>query len=208
MRRFVSWSLAVTVLSAAPAAADPGVTVSYRDEQLRVTLNGSYAGALYQVWRSDERIGIYDPLLAQVTLCTGDCFVHDLEAIPGATYFYRFEVQSPEGRVDTYGPYPVTVPDRPLEARVSPNPSIGPVRVDLSLPGSGRRDAPLDTEATVVDLQGRTVRRLYTGPLARGVTAVTWDGRGDDGRRLGAGLYFVRFTTPIGSSIARVVRFR
>lgn len=208
MRRLTFVPLMLIALAEAPASADPGVTVLYRDGSLRVTLDGSYAGNYFQIWRSGELVGQYDPLSAQFTLCTGDCFLTDDGVIPGRTYFYRFDLQPPEGGLVSYGPYAVTVPNTPIGARVWPNPSNGEARVELSVPGSSRYDAPVQAEARLADLQGRTVRMLHSGPLARGVTSLIWDGRSDSGQRLGAGIYFVRLTTPLGVSIARLVRFR
>ena len=207
MRRFLPLSLLLIVLAGPPAFADPRITVSYRDGFLRVTLNGSYAGTYYQVLRSGELVGQYSPLAYELTLCTGDCFLTDQEAIPGRTYYYRFELYARAGLV-SYGPYVVTVPDTPLGVRVRPNPSDGPARLELSVPGSSRWDAPLPAAARVIDLQGRTVRLLYSGTLVRGVTSLAWDGRDEAGRLLGAGIYFVSLTSPLWTSTARVVRFR
>lgn len=206
MRRLPMLSLLLAVLAGPPAAAEPGITVRYGDELLRVTLDGSYAGVYYQVWRSGEYAGEYDPLSSQLTLCTGDCYLSDLEAVPGRTYYYRFDLFPPGGAPVSYGPYAVTVPDTPVGARVWPNPSGGVARIDLSLPGSARRDDPLRVDARLLDVQGRTVRTLHAGPLGRGVTSLSWDGRGDSGQPVGAGLYFLRLTTPLGSSTTRVVR--
>ena len=44
----------------------------------------------------------------------------------------------------------------------------------------------------VCDLRGRIVRRLLDGGAAGGAVAVTWDGRGDDGRTMPAGVYVAR----------------
>ena len=208
MRRIIPLLILVASFSATPALADPGIQVFYHDELLRVTLDGSYAGAYYQVWRSGELVGQYNPMQSQYTLCTGDCFLTDQQVRPGQTYYYRFDLQGPQGQLVSYGPYAVTVPDTPLGARITPNPSRAAVRVELSLPGSRRSDEPLDVDARVLDLQGRTVRVLHTGTLSRGVTSLTWDGRATTGQQLGAGVYFVRLTTPIGTSTTRVVRFR
>lgn len=208
MRRLLPLSLLLVAVAAAPAFADPGITVNYHDGLLRVTLDGSYAGTYYQVWRSGELVGQYNPLDSDFTLCTGDCFLTDQEAIPGKTYYYRFDLHAPSGGLVSFGPYAVTVPDTPIGAKVWPNPSNSSARIELSVPGSSRRDAPIHAEAKLIDLQGRTVRVLYSGTLARGVTSVAWDGRGDAGQPLGAGIYFVRLTTPLGASITRIVRFR
>ncbi len=208
MRPFAVAALLAVLFVSAPALADPGVTTRYENGLLRVTLNGSYPGRYYQVWRSGELLGEYRAMSYQPTLCTGDCFLTDIEARPGAVYYYRFVLQTPEGSLREYGPYAVTVPDTPIGVRVSPNPTSGDARIELSVPGSSRRDAPVQALARIVDLQGRTVRMLHSGPLARGVTPVHWDGRGDAGQSLGAGVYFVHLSTPLGASITRVVRIR
>lgn len=207
MRRILTACLLLLILAATPALADPGVQVRWFDGWLRVTLDGSYGGAYYQVWRSDGAVTNLRPMLSQYTLCTGDCFLTDLEAVPGRTYWYRFDLQVPGGGSSiSYGPYAVTVPDTPVGVRVGPNPSSGEVRVELSLPGTNRTDAPLAVDARVLDLQGRTVRVLQAGMMRRGATSLTWDGRDAAGAALPAGLYFVRYVTPVGSATARVTR--
>jgi hypothetical protein len=208
MRPIAQLLIVLAALAAAPAFADPGITVHYRDDFLRVTLDGSYAGAYYRIWRSGELVGVYDPLATQLTLCTGECSLTDQKVSPGKTYYYRFEILPPQGGTLSYGPYAVTIPDTPLGVRISPNPSHGSARIELSLPGSRRYDVPLAAQARIVDVQGRTVRLLHAGILGRGVTTIAWDGRSDAGQPLGAGLYFLRLATPIGTSTTRIVRFR
>src|SRR5437867_7514200 len=132
MRRFLPLSLTLVALTTAPAFADPGITVYYHDELLRVTLDGSYAGTYYRIWRSGELVGAYDPLISDFTLCLGSCFLVDQEVIPGKTYYYRFELQPPSGGIIFYGPYAVTVPDTPIGVRVWPNPSEGRASIELS----------------------------------------------------------------------------
>jgi flagellar hook assembly protein FlgD len=46
----------------------------------------------------------------------------------------------------------------------------------------------------VHDVTGRRVATLAEGSLPAGRYDYTWDGRGEQGGRLGAGLYFVRLT--------------
>ncbi len=206
MRRLALLPLLVAALVSGRAAADPGVTVYYFDGLLRVTLDGWYGGSYYQVWRSGELVGVYDPIQSEFTLCTGDCFLTDLQAVPGKTYYYRFDLVTPSGARVSYGPYAVAVPDTPFGVQVWPNPSHGVSLVRLSVPGSSRWDAPVPAEAAIIDLQGRAVKRLYSGPLVRGVTPVAWDGRDDSGRQVGAGVFFVRVTTPMGTLRVRFVR--
>lgn len=208
MRQLLMRTLLLASLMASPVMADPGIRVVYEADLLRVTLEGSYSGASYQVYRGASAAGRFDALSSQFTLCTGDCFLTDGEVAPGGTYWYRFDLQPAQGGLVSFGPYGVTVPQTPLAVRVWPNPSNARARIDLTLPGSVRRDGALPAEARLIDLQGRTVRRLFAGTLARGTTSVPWDGRGDAGQTIGAGIFFVRLDTPLGSSTTRLVRFR
>lgn len=205
--RTAALSIALLVLICGLAFADPGISVTYFDGIMRVRLEGSYPGSYYQIWRSDELLGQVNAVTAANVVCTGDCLVNDPDYVPGHTYYYRFDLTVPGQGFVSYGPYAVTVPDTPFAARLWPNPGTGVTHIELSLPG-GRRDAPLEVEARILDLQGRVVRSLHRGPLPRGVTSVTWDGRGDAGQRLGAGLYFLRFSSELGGSTTRVTRFR
>lgn len=208
MRRFLPLPLLLVMLAVASASADPRILVDYRNDVLRVTLDGSFAGSTYRVWRANAPQNQFAQLSDQAALCTGDCFVTDLTAVPGTTYLYRFDLDTPTGAAVTYGPYTVTVPNAPLAARVFPNPFHAGARVDLVLPGSSRLDSPVRAEARVIDLQGRTVRTLYSGLLSRGITSIAWDGHADSGRRLDAGIYFLRVATPLGHSTVRIVRTR
>jgi flagellar hook assembly protein FlgD len=45
---------------------------------------------------------------------------------------------------------------------------------------------------TVHDVTGRRVRRLLDEQRSAGAQSLRWDGRDDDGRALGSGLYLAR----------------
>jgi Subtilase family len=82
--------------------------------------------------------------------------------------------------------------------RASPNPSRGPVRIDLPARGS----------VTVLDLMGRVVWRAGRRDDAG---AVTWPGTDVAGREVAPGLYFVRFSAARGEGrtlVRRIVRLR
>lgn len=70
----------------------------------------------------------------------------------------------------------------------APNPFTRGTTLRFALPRAG------SAAIEVFDLSGRRVRTIERGERAAGEHAVTWDGRGDGGERLGAGLYFVRLT--------------
>lgn len=81
--------------------------------------------------------------------------------------------------------------------RVFPSPSSGPVTIELDL------DHSLDGVVEIFDAAGRRVRRI-TYPAR--VTALSWDGRDDDGRSAAPGVYWVRQHSASGNSpLARKV---
>lgn len=78
-----------------------------------------------------------------------------------------------------------------------PNPAHTGADLAFELP----REAAVD--AGVYDLGGRRVATLAGGVLGAGPHTLRWNARDDAGRRVPAGLYFVRFSTP---GLARVFR--
>jgi len=89
-----------------------------------------------------------------------------------------------------------TSPAAPAVLRVFPNPFRGSTRIE----------ARGGDEVAVYDVTGRRVRnwRSASAPSALGVLAVEWDGTDRAGRRLPAGIYFVK----AGRNIARVALLR
>jgi hypothetical protein len=83
--------------------------------------------------------------------------------------------------------------------RVGPNPSRGQVGVDFALAVSGRFDL------SVLDLQGRVLRRLAAGDRGAGPGRVVWDGRADAGGTVRSGTYFVRMATEREGTTSRKV---
>jgi hypothetical protein len=205
MRRILLSTFIVMAALAGAAFANPGIRVTYLDGGVQLRLDGSYAGATYTVYRAGSPAGDYTAVTGSELLCLGECLVQDSDTVPGQTYQYRFDLALSSGQFVSYGPYAVSIPARPFRAVVSPNPSGGVSRVELSVPG-GSREIPIDADARIVDLQGRSVRLLLHGTLARGVTSLSWNGRDDNGQRLRAGVYYLRFTSALGRSTTRIVR--
>lgn len=71
-----------------------------------------------------------------------------------------------------------------------------------------RLDLPVAAAAsvTVHDVTGRRVRTLAERRLPAGETALTWDGRNDNGARVADGVYFVTARTADARKTVRVVR--
>ncbi|TKJ41333.1 hypothetical protein CEE36_08435 [candidate division TA06 bacterium B3_TA06] len=90
------------------------------------------------------------------------------------------------------------VPGHRLEvAQLTPEPVI-----TYTLPSS----SPISLK--VYDVTGQLVRTLVSDSQDAGTHTVTWDGTDDAGRKLSAGLYFIRITTPRFSRFAKVVMIR
>src|SRR5258706_11105606 len=149
-------------LLASLALASPGVRVSYPDGVPRIELDGSYPQSRYAVYRSMSAQATGDRITAIDVLCIGNCFAQDLDAQPGATYFYRFELTMLDGTRASFGPFAVTISPE-LAARVAvrvlPNPVRDGARIEMRVASR----EPVAAHAALLDLQGRTVRTLLHG---------------------------------------------
>jgi hypothetical protein len=79
-----------------------------------------------------------------------------------------------------------------------PNPAPGTVELGVALARSG------PVTIRIVDLAGRVRRRLLADELPAGRHALTWDGRDQDGHRLGRGVYYVAVSGLGEEAAARV----
>jgi hypothetical protein len=75
----------------------------------------------------------------------------------------------------------------------------GPVRLEFSVPAASR------VTLKMYDVQGRAVRTLINQDAAAGTFYAQWDRRGDDGVRLGGGVYFARLVSNGQSTERKVV---
>ena len=209
MRRSFSLSIVALALLTSLAVAEPEVIVTYRSGVPVIQLAGSYRGSTYTIYRAAAGDMEFRAITASDALCTGDCILLDYDARPGQTYFYRFDLMI-QGSFVSYGPYAVTISRelaRPMSAAVSPNPGRGPAKVSITVPGAPG-DPPLAIDAALFDLEGRALRTLHRGPLARGSTTLEWDGRDGRGRVIGPGLYYLRLRSAVGLFSTPVIRSR
>ncbi|MBD3160996.1 MAG: S8 family serine peptidase [Candidatus Eisenbacteria bacterium] len=101
-----------------------------------------------------------------------------------------------EGLVDDLSleilpPNPTAVEETPAAGRPTlltarPNPARSATRIAFQLA------SPADVTLDLYDASGRRVRRLVDNGMAAGPQEITWDGRDDAGRRVGAGVYFYK----------------
>ena len=95
----------------------------------------------------------------------------------------------------------IAVPAHPAIRKASPNPALGRIAIEYSLPSTQRVTITLD------DLQGRRVATLFKGRSSRGVSRVNWEAE-----RIAAlppaGMYFIQLNAETGSDVVRVVLAR
>jgi len=81
----------------------------------------------------------------------------------------------------------------------APTPFTGATRIAFDLPAAGR------VRLEVFDVRGRLVRALHDDEFPAGRHTSLWNGEDESGRRLGAGIYFVRMYAPGVQQSRRVV---
>lgn len=192
--------LGALMLCAATVAADPGFRVVYSDGIPRIELAGDWAGSRYRVVRAASAAGEYLGISSADALCTGECYAIDLTAEPGATYWYRFDLQLPDGSYKQFGPYVATISPElatRIAAQVSPEPLRTTATIRLTLAGA-RGASPMPTTLALYDLGGRRMSTLQRASLAPGTSTLRWDPRADDGTRLPAGRYLLSFRAADG----------
>jgi 1,4-alpha-glucan branching enzyme len=99
---------------------------------------------------------------------------------------------------------------------VAPTPRTADLELSAAWPNPARAGARVTyalAEHTtgslaVVDVTGRVVRTLVSGPLPAGRHAIAWDGADARGRAAPPGLYFLRLATPQGTRSTRLAIVR
>jgi hypothetical protein len=206
--RTVPLTIAALALWAATAFAEPQFVLRYVGDVPRVEISGEYPQTHYTVWRRSATSAAEEAVGTAGILCTGSCFADDRGAVPGQTYYYRFELTLGDGSTVNFGPYAATISSalgRPLGVNVFPNPGHGSTQVQLYVAATTGAQT---VEAAIYDAGGRRVRTLWHGALPRGLTTFRWDGHDEHGAELRAGAYFLRLDADGRSSVTRVLRVR
>ena len=93
-------------------------------------------------------------------------------------------------------------PDSVLAAVSVPNPFNPRTTLHVQLPTSG------PASLTLYNLSGQVVRRLMEGWLDAGVYAYEWDGRDEQGRPVGSGVFIYRLRAGDQTLVGKVTLLR
>jgi len=191
-----------------PVSPQPGTKVKNGEITLVVTTSGEVDEYHFQVTRGDVGSPVWEgytlepvwPLVRLPLNQSGDfdwtCRVR--LGVVWSDWFdpaWTFEVEKPDKQGSgelghAIGPVKSVV--------VSPSPARAEAGIRLAL----ARDCHVT--AALYDAQGALVRTLAAGPLAAGSHSLSWNGRDDFGRRVGAGTYLCRITADDASGVVRV----
>lgn len=83
-----------------------------------------------------------------------------------------------------------------------PNPFRGSTSLSLALPSAG------PARVVLYDVSGRRVRTLLNEAVEAGTHRIDWDGRGEDGREVPSGIYFLKASADGFAETKRVIRMR
>ena len=151
--------------------------------------------------RGDGESGPWAPLEAERRVEWGVTVVVDRTVELGKSYYYRLSGTLKDGQRVVLGTLEGKAGERITEfalKSVYPNPTHGMLRMEYTVPQEAR------VTLRVVDVAGRVVAKLVEGTVRPGRYQAVWNGRGEGGARVGAGMYFVRFQVPGKNLVQRV----
>ena len=145
-----------------------------------------------------------DVLFATGDTASGGAYVYaDDSVAAGTTYLYRLESVHTDGRAEFVGevieiglPSAMCVddveeagPEQYCLHPSFPNPFNASTTIRFQVPNR------VEVIVRIYDVRGRPVRRIVEGERQAGRYEIPWDGRDEDGRAVGSGVYFVRLST-------------
>jgi glucose/arabinose dehydrogenase len=172
--------------------------------RLRWRFQNPFEFVSVRVERSALEAGPWSEIATERTVAGDAEEALDRSVTPGSTYFYRLSGTDASGAVTTFAPIAATAGETFTSlalARITPNPSTGPIEVEFVMP---RAD---EASLRLLDLQGRVVATLASGPRAAGRHRVPWSGNTAQGR-VAAGLYFLELRSNGSVRTQRVVLAR
>ena len=105
----------------------------------------------------------------------------------------------PDLHLSAVGVRPLATAGTRLRIQARPNPFTDGTEILFELP----RETP--GSLRIIDVAGRAVRTLASGPWAAGPHRVAWDGTDAGGTRVASGVYFYRLETQDGAAMRRLV---
>lgn len=172
-------------------------------------------GAVHLAWEtwSDETVTGFEILRAKGTgslrmlgndVISADAHVYvDRNVEPGTRYVYQLVAHEEDGGTVVSQRTSVATPAAGLALRQNvPNPFASETTVSFTTPQRGR------VELAVYDVAGHRVATLFSGEKGAGEHSLRWDGMGDNGRRVGAGIYFCRINAGKESLTRKLVVVR
>jgi hypothetical protein len=180
----IGWTLspavAVAITSFQARAVDGNV-------ELRATFDSSFDAVDVTVYRAED--AGYVPIETVPAPGAGEFVYLDATVAPGHAYTYRIGVTDGDGEFLSSAER-VALPalSSVLEQNV-PNPFNPTTSIGFVLSTTGR------VTLMVFDAGGRLVRTLVNETLPAGPHDALWDGRDEEGRSVGSGVYFYRIET-------------
>ncbi len=99
-------------------------------------------------------------------------------------------------------PNPPTSQHSQVALAVSPNPSVSSPSILLSVSNEDKIDL------SIYSIQGQLVKNLYSGTIKPGQYRFEWDGRNQEGRSVGAGIYVCSLKSKSGQINRKIVLVR
>ena len=149
-------------------------------------------------WHLRRVDGDRETFLAE--LPAGRRHFEDANVDPATDQVYRLTALHPYDLSSELGPFHSLAPGEST-LRLSlgqslPNPMRESARIDFVMPRAGK------LSMKVYDTAGRLVRTLADGPVEAGPGSLHWDGKGESGHRMPAGVYFYRLSAE-GQTLTR-----
>jgi subtilisin family serine protease len=171
------------------AAAEAGAV------RITLELAREPAGARASVFRSSTSDFATRQLLTPVPLpFAGAAFTFlDDAAQAGVAYHYWVQVREADGTTFMNGPVSVTPGAMTFAAAPRPNPVSSGATFEYAVGSDVALAGPVRVSLRLYDLQGREVKLLRDTSQGQGRYRVDWNGTGESGQRLAAGVYLMRF---------------
>lgn len=209
--RFLHLCEAPADLRAAPLALADLSAYSVRDG-IRVEWSTGAPG-LYQeprLFRRGPGQNGFTPLDLPITWEETRGIGVDTTAEPGVAYEYRVVLRDDLGNRSFSAPLSATflptddpLPSRPVLGQNFPNPFNPTTTILMTVPRS------MQVTLRIHDARGRLVRTLFSGvPAEPGEIPVEWDGRDDEGRSVGSGVFYYTLVTEEGSQSRKLTMIR